>query len=99
MSFVTAQPDLLDAAAGHLAGVSSVIAARNTAAALPTTGVIPAAADQVSMLTAAQFASYGHLYQSISSQATAMLEAFVSTLQGSAGTYAATEAANSVLAG
>ena len=39
------------------------------AAAAPTTGVVPAAADEVSALTAAQFAAHAQLYQAIGAQA------------------------------
>jgi hypothetical protein len=58
------------------------------------TGVVPAAADEVSALTAAQFAGHAQMFQAVSAQAAAMHEAFVATLQASAGSYAATEAAN-----
>jgi len=99
VSFVTAQPEMLEAAAGHLAGAGSAVVTQNKAAAAPTTGVVPAAADPVSVLTAAQFAAYGHLYQSISSQAEETLSMFVTTLRTSAGSYALTEAANALIAG
>ncbi len=99
MSFVTTRPELLAAAAGDLAGIGSVMNAQNAAAAAPTTGVIPAAADEVSALTAAQFAAYAQLYQAVSAQAAAIHEMFVNTLGTSAGSYAATEAANTVAAG
>ena len=94
MSFVTTQPELLAVAAGSLQGIGSAVAASNTAAAAPTTGVVPAAADEVSALTAAQFAAHAQTYQAIGAQATAIHELFVNTLQMSAGSYAATEAAN-----
>jgi hypothetical protein len=48
----------------------------------------------VSALTAAQFAAHAALYQEVSAQATAIHELFVTTLGTSAGSYAATEAAN-----
>ncbi len=94
MSFVTALPAMLASAAGELQSIGSAVDAGNTAAAAPTTGVVPAAADEVSALTAAQFAAHGALYQAIGAQATAIHELFVSTLGTSAGSYAATEAAN-----
>ncbi|SRR5271165_5853109 len=94
MSFVTTLPAMLASAAGELQSIGAVVAAGNTAAAAPTTGVVPAAADEVSALTAAQFAAQGVLYQELSAQATAIHELFVSTLATSAGSYAATEAAN-----
>jgi hypothetical protein len=98
MSFVTTQPELLTSAAGNLQGIGAEMTAGNAAAAAPTTGVIPAAADEVSALTAAQFAAHAEMYQAISAQAAAIHEMFVSTLGISAGSYAATEAANAAAA-
>ena len=57
MSFVSTQPEALTAAAGTLQGIGSSMSAQNAAVAAPTTGVVPAAADEVSALTAAQFAA------------------------------------------
>jgi hypothetical protein len=96
MSFVTTQPEILASAAGALQTIGSTMAAGNAAAAAPTTGVIPPAADQVSALTAAQFAAQGELYQAVSTQATAIHELFVQALSTSAASYAATEAANAI---
>jgi PE family protein len=99
MSFVTTQPEALTAAAGSLQGIGSAMGAQNAAAAAPTTGVVPAAADEVSMLTAAQFAAHAQMYQAVSAQASAIHEMFVNTLGTSAVSYAATEAANAAAAG
>jgi PE family len=98
VSFVTTQPEELTAAAVTLRGLGSGMAAGNAAAAAPTTGVVPAAADEVSALTAAQFATHGELYQAISAQAAAIHEMFVNTLGISAASYAAAEAANAAAA-
>lgn len=98
MSFVTTQPEALSTAAGSLQGIGAAVSAQNEAAAGPTTAVIPAAADEVSALTAAQFGMHGQLYQAVSAQAAAIHEMFVNTLGVSAGSYAATEAANAVAA-
>ncbi len=98
MSFVTAQPEMLAAAASNLQGIGSAVATQNAAAAAPTTGVAPAAADEVSALTAAQFAAHARMYQAVSVQAGAIHEMFVTILRTSAGSYAATEAANAVAA-
>src|SRR5579875_1326326 len=98
MSFVTTAPEALTAAAGKLEGIGSGGAAQKTYAAAPPTGVIPAAADEVSALQATQFAAYGTLYQSVSAQAQAIHEMFVNTLATSAGSYGATEAANAAAA-
>ena len=99
MSFVSTQPAELTAAADNLQGIGSTMTAQNAAAAAPTTGVIPAAADEVSALTATQFATHAEMYQVISAQAAAIHEMFVNTLGVSAGSYAATEAANAAAAG
>jgi PE family len=98
MSFVTTQPEALSAAATNLQGIGSGLNAQNAAAAAPTTGVVPAAADEVSALTAAQFAAHAQLYQAVSQQAAAIHEMFVNTLGTSAGSYAATEVANAAAA-
>jgi hypothetical protein len=98
MSFVTTQPEALSAAAANLAGIGITMSAQNAAAAAPTTGVVPAAADEVSALTASQFAVHAQMYQAISAQAEAIHQQFVSTLGTSAASYAATEAANAVAA-
>lgn len=99
MSFVTAQPDALALTASTLQAVGSSVTASNAAAAAPTTGVVPAAADEVSALTAAQFAAHAQMYQAVSAQAAAIHEMFVNTLGISAGSYAVTEAANAVATG
>lgn len=98
MSFVTTQPEALSAAAIHLQAIGSAMVAQNAAAAAPTTGVIPAAADEVSALTAAHFAAHGQTYQAVSAHAAAIHAAFVSVLSESARSYAATEAANAAAA-
>ena len=98
MSFVTTQPALLTEAAGNLTGIGSAMNTENSAAAARTTGVVPAAADEVSALTAAQFAVHAQLYQAMSAQAAAIHEMFLNTLRTSAGSYAATEAANAAAA-
>jgi hypothetical protein len=94
MSFVTTQPEVLSAAAGDLQGIGSTVSGVNADATAPTTGVVPAAADQVSALTAAQFVAHAQMYQAISAQAAAIHQQFVTMLGTSAGSYAATEAAN-----
>jgi PE family protein len=98
MSFVTTHPEALVGAAGALQGIGSAMAAQDAAAAAPTMGVVPPAADEVSALTAAQFAAHAEMYQAISAHAIAIHELFVNTLGVSAGSYAATEAANAAAA-
>lgn len=95
MSFVTTQPQALTYAAGKLHTLGSAMATESAAVAHPTTGVIPAAADEVSALQATIFAAYGTLYQSVNAQAAAIHELFVHTLGASAASYVATESTNS----
>ncbi|WP_374021325.1 PE family protein [Mycobacterium sp. HNNTM2301] len=99
MSFVTTQPEALAAAASSLQSIGSALSAQNAAAAAPTTGVVPAAADEVSALTAAQFSAHAQMYQAVSAQGTAIHEMFVNTLRMSSGSYAVTEAANAAATG
>jgi hypothetical protein len=99
MSFVTVQPEMLAAAAGNFQTIGSAMAANDSAAAGPTTGVVPAAADEVSALTATQFATHAAMYQTISAEAAAIHQQFVATLAASAASYAGTEAANAVATG
>jgi hypothetical protein len=98
VSFVTAQPEALSGAAGNLAGLGDAMAARNAAAATPTTGLPPAASDIVSAMTAAQFGQHGATYQQIAAQAAEVHEQLVAALRSGAGAYALTEAANAAAA-
>ncbi|MEE2854241.1 MAG: PE family protein [Actinomycetota bacterium] len=94
MSFVTVQPDKLSAAASNLQSITAALNVGKAAAAIPTTGVVPAAADEVSALTAARFAAHAAQFQALAARAIAVHELLAATLAQSAGTYAATEAAN-----
>ena len=98
MSFVTTQPEDLSGAAGNLAGLGDAMAARNAAAATPTTGLAPAASDIVSAVTAAQFGKQGAAYQTIAAQAAMVHEQVVAALRSGAGAYELTEAANAAAA-
>ncbi len=99
MAFVTTVPEALAAASAKLEGLGSALAAQNAAAAASTTGVIPAAADQVSALQATQFSTYGTLYQQISADAQAIHQAFTNALGLSGTSYSAAEATNQSAAG
>jgi hypothetical protein len=99
MSYVQIVPETLSAATHNLQSIGTAVDAHNAAAVAPTTGVIPAAADEVSALTAAQFVVHAQIYHAVSTRAAAVHRAFVTTLAASAGSYAATEAANAVAAG
>ncbi|CCK63304.1 PE family protein [Mycobacterium canetti] len=92
MAFLTATPEVVSAAAADLAGIGSTITAANTAAAAATTGVIPAALDEVSARIAAMFGAHGQAYQAASAQATRFHEQFVQALNAGASAYANAEA-------
>lgn len=98
MSFVTMQPEALLYAAGKLETLGSALAAESAAAAPSTTAIAPAASDEISALQAGLFTAYGHLYQSVRAQASAVHEQFVHTLGTSAASYRETEAANTAAA-
>ncbi len=99
MSFVTAHPEEIAAAATTLQGIGATVSAQSAAAAPVLTAVLPPAADEVSAITAAQFVAHAQAYQAVAAQAAAIHEAFVNTLAMSAGSYAATEVANAAAAG
>jgi len=94
MSFLTTIPQELLSAAAQLEGIGTSLTAQNAAAAAPTTSIAPPAADQVSLLQAGVFSSYGTLYQQIAAEAQVVQQQFVSTLGLSSGTYTDTEASN-----
>ena len=96
MAFVTTVPQAIAAAATQLEGIGNSFTAESSAAAAPTTAVAPAASDEVSALQAGVFSTYGQLYQTVSAQAQAIHQQFVSLLQSSSGSYQETESANQV---
>lgn len=94
MSFVIAEPDLVTAAAGQLAGIRSSIGAAAEAAAAPTTGIAQAAADEISAAISRLFGTYGQEFQAVNSQAAAFHAAFVRLLNGGAAAYVDAEIIN-----
>lgn len=98
MMYVKTEPAALLAAAASLETIGAGMNAGNAAAAGPTTGVVPAAADEVSALAAAQFAAHAQSYQVMAAQAAAVHEAFVNTLRANAAAYGNAEAQNAAAA-
>src|ERR1700761_4365376 len=94
MSLLKTQPAAISAAASQLEGVGTSFATESAGAATSTTDVVPAASDEVSILQAGVFSTYGQLYQSVSAQAQAIHQQFVQLLNQSSGSYQQTEAAN-----
>ena len=99
MSFVSIVPEMLSAAAGNLQSIGSAVSARNAAALAPTTGLVPAAADEVSALIAMQFAAHAQMYQAVAAQAAEIQNQFASTLALSGVNYGLTEIANKGITG
>jgi hypothetical protein len=98
MSYMTAQPDLMGAAAANVAGIQSAIAAANAAAAGPTTSLLAAAADEVSAATATLFGGYGQEYQAVIKQAAAFHDQFAQALAAAGLAYVETDIANAWIA-
>ena len=94
MSLLVVAPELLVSAAADLESIGSALDAAHVAAAVPTTGLAAAGADEVSAAATALFAGYGQEYQALIAQASAFHQQFVQALSSGAGSYLAAEAAN-----
>jgi hypothetical protein len=94
MAFVNTQPAAIAAAAQQLEGIFNSFSAESAGAAASTTDVVPAASDEVSILQAGVFSTYGSQYQTIAAQAEAIQQQFNQLLSQSSGSYQDTESAN-----
>ncbi len=68
-----------------LARIGSQVSAASAVAAMPTTEVVAAGADEVSAGIAALFSAHAQEYQALSAQAAAFHDQFVHTLTAAAG--------------
>jgi hypothetical protein len=93
MSLLVVAPELLQSAAANVESIGSALDAAHAAAAVPTTGIAAAGADEVSAAVTALFAGYGQEFQALSAQASAFHQQFVQALSAGAGSYLAAEAA------
>ena len=98
MSYLVAAPEFLASAATDLSNIGSRLSAANAAAAVPTTGVLAAAEDEVSAAIAAVFSAHGQGFQALGAQAAAFHDQFVQALTAGAGSYVSAEAANAYAA-
>ncbi|MEG7364304.1 PE family protein, partial [Pseudomonas citronellolis] len=80
MTFMVVSPELVVAAASDVAGIGSTISAANAVAAQSTTGVVSAAADEVSHAIAAMFSGHALGYQELAGKAAVLHQEFVQTL-------------------
>ncbi len=94
MSFVSVTPELVQAAAQDLAGLRSSLAAAAATAAGPTTGIMAAASDEVSIAVAATFGDAGRAFHAMATQAQAFHAEFISLMNIGAAAYANAEVAN-----
>lgn len=91
---LTSEPAAMAATAAQMQTLGMTMTASNAAAAAPTIGVLPPAADPISALLALAFSTHGGVYQAAGGIATAVNELAVATMGVSAASYEATEAAN-----
>lgn len=77
MSYLIAAPDLMAHATTELSSIGSALTAANAAAAVPTTGVLAAGADDVSAAVASLFAGHAQAYQSLGGQVAAFHQQFL----------------------
>src|SRR5271156_2910384 len=99
MSNLFEVPDAVAAAAGYLGNIGSTISQANAAAAFPTTGLVAAGADDVSLGVAALFGEHAQGYQTLSAQLEAFHQEFVQNITAGASAYANAEAANAAAVG
>ena len=71
MSLLVVAPELLVSAAANLESIGAALNGANAAAAVPTTGLLAAGADEVSAAVAALFAEQAREYQALSAQVNA----------------------------
>ena len=94
MSYVFAQPPVLAAAATELAGIGSVIGEAAATAAAPTTGIMTAAADEVSAAIANFFGGFGLEFQTVSANLGLLYSGFTQRVTAAVDYYTNAEAIN-----
>ncbi len=94
VSFVIVSPDVVAAAAPHLANIGATISDANAAAAASTTQLLPAAEDEISAVIAGLFGGYAQDFHAIAAQAAGFHDRFVQAVVASAGSYVAAESAS-----
>jgi len=91
MSSVALVLDMFEMHTANAAQVGSAVTSGNLAAAIPTTQLAAAGADEVSAEIASLFSAHAQTYQAAAAQAAAYQQRFVSNLHAAAASYAATE--------
>ena len=91
MSSVLVALDVFEAHTAGAAQIGSAVTSGNLAAAIPTTQLAAAGADEVSAEIASLFSAHAQTYQAAAAQASTYYEHFVGNLHAAAVSYAATE--------
>ncbi|OBJ85955.1 hypothetical protein A5640_11640 [Mycobacterium asiaticum] len=94
MSTLMVVPEILASSAGELTNIGSALTASNAAAVVPTTRILAAGADEVSVAIASLFSVQGKAYQTLAAHAEAFRQQFLQALDAAAATYAGAEAAS-----
>ncbi|WP_082977436.1 PE family protein [Mycobacterium sp. 852002-50816_SCH5313054-b] len=94
MSLLNVVPDSLTAAAGNLQDIGAAVKNANAVAAGQTTAIAAPAADEVSAAITALFGANAKEFQTLTAEAMAFHEQFVSLLGGGAAQYLGAEVAN-----
>ncbi len=97
MSLLVVAPESLTPVAADVEAIGSALSEAHLAAAVPTSGIAAAAADEVSQAVAALFAGYGRQFQALSTRAGAVGQQFARALNSAAGSYVAAEATSASL--
>jgi hypothetical protein len=87
MSYLIAAPEMMTAAAADLATIESDLSAAHSAAALATTAVTPAAADEVSVGIAHLLSEHARGFAALAGNASVFHERFAQNLKASATWY------------
>ena len=84
-------PSEVESAAQDLLGIGNTLDDGNAAAALPTSSILPAGADEVSAAVTALFNGHAAAFQQLTQQASAFNEGFINTLTRGVQEYVQTE--------
>lgn len=91
MTSLLAQPEIITSVVADISGIGSTVSAAGAAAAAPTSGLLAAAADEVSEAVANFFGSYGQEFQAVIGQVEAYHAQFQQSLAAAANAYVYTE--------
>ncbi len=94
MSYVSTQPDVMVTAAARVAAIGTTISEATATAAGHTTGVVAAAADEVSAAITRVFNAYADQWQATLGRAASLHSGFAQALAAAGGAYAGAESAS-----